>query len=46
MNKNQYLAVTQAAGVDDNVALLVYQNDEFIPGHYPIAQSVGWDDPN
>lgn len=46
MNKNQYLAKTQAAGVDDDVALLVYQNDEFIPGQYPIAQSVGWDDPN
>lgn len=43
MNRDQYLAVTRLTGISDELALQAYQNDEFVPGDYPVPQSLGWD---
>ena len=43
MSRDQYLAVTRLTGISDELALQAYQNDEFIPGDYPVPQSLGWD---
>ena len=43
MSEQAFLAVTRETGISDELALEAYQNDEFIPGDYPVPQSLGWD---
>lgn len=43
MSKTQFLDITRVKGIEDDIALQAYQVDEFIPGDYPVPQSLGWD---
>ena len=43
MSKTQFLDITRVKGIEDDIALQAYQIDEFIPGDYPVPQSLGWD---